>query len=114
MTNTLEYVVRPFQTKQVTYPARVVDSTVATPATDVLVLIGQEGSTKTFNESFSESVTTYGDVTSKEKSRVTEKKHITNPDDESQFVDVELIKKLTVEQGEGRKYQKINFEFNNK
>jgi hypothetical protein len=113
MSNTLEQVVRPFQTKQVTYPARVFD-TAQSAAADVIVMIGQEGATKLFNESFSESVTTYADVTSKEKSRSTEKKHITNPDDDSQFVDVEIIKKLSVEQGEGRTYQKVNFEFNNK
>lgn len=113
MTATLEQVVRPFQTKQVTYPARVVDNT-QTVASDVTILIGKDGATKTFNESFSESTTSYSDVTSKEKSRSTEKKHITNPNDDSQFVDVEIIKKLAVEQGEGRNYQKINFEFNNK
>lgn len=112
MTATLEQVVRPFQTKQVTYPARVFDTT-QPPAADVVVLIGQEGATKLFNESFSESTTSYKDVTSKEKSRTTETKHITNPSDPSQFVDVELIKKLSVEQGQGRTYQKIDYEFNN-
>lgn len=113
MTATLEQVVRPFQTRVVTYPARVFDTT-QSDAGDVIVMIGQQGATKLFNESFSESITTYKDVTSKEKNRTTEKKHITNPSDESQFVDVELIKKLTVEQGTGRQYQKINYEFNNK
>lgn len=112
MTATLEQVVRPFQTKQVTYPARVFDNT-QQPAPDVVILIGQEGSTKLFNESFSENTTSYQDVTSKEKSRTTQKKHITNPDDDTQFVDVELIKKLSLEQGQGRTYQKINYEFNN-
>lgn len=113
MTATLEQVVRPFQTKQVTYPARVVDNT-TTVAANVVVLIGKDGATKTFNESFSENTTSYSDITSKEKSRSTEKKTITNPNDDSQFVDVELIKKLAVEQGEGRTYQKINYEYNNK
>lgn len=113
MTTTLEQVVRPFQTKQVTYPTRVFDTT-QQAASDVVVLIGQDGATKLFNESFSESINTYQDVKSKEKSRSTEKKHITNPADDSQFVDVELIKKLSVEQGQGRTYQKINYEFNNK
>jgi hypothetical protein len=113
MSGSLEQVVRPFQLPQRTYPQRVVDDTTATTPDDVTIQIGKEGATKLFNESFSESTTSYGDVTSKEKSRSTEKKHITNPDDESQFVDVEIIKKLQVEQGQGRTFQRINYEFNN-
>lgn len=113
MITTLEQVVRPFQSKQVTYPARVFDSTQET-AEDVIVLIGKEGTTKTFNESFSSSITQYTEMKSKEKSRSTEVKHITNKDDDTQFVDVEIIKKLTLEQGKGRTYQKIDYEFNNK
>ncbi len=77
-------------------------------------MLGKEGSTKTFNESFSDRVTTYRDQEIKEKSRQTETKRIKNPDDESQFIDVENIKKLVTEQGEGSKYQKSTYSFTNK
>ena len=50
----------------------------------------------------------------KEQSRETETKRIKNPDDESQFVEVENIKKLVTEQGEGAKYQKSTYTFTNK
>jgi len=43
------------------------------------------------------------------------KKRITNPADETQFVDVEKIKKAGDRQGEGpRKYQKATYSFTNK
>ena len=59
-------------------------------------------------------MTTYKDQEIKEQSRQTETKRIKNPDDESQFVDVENIKKLVTEQGEGAKYQKSTYTFTNK
>ena len=58
-------------------------------------------------------MTTYKDQEIKEQSRQTETKRITNPDDDSQFVDVENIKKLVTEQGEGSKYQKSTYRFSN-
>jgi hypothetical protein len=107
-----DYIVRPFQLPQVTYPTRVVDTTQAA-AEDIVLTFGLEGSTKTFSCSFSESVEIYADQTTKEKSRTTQKKRIENPDDPDQHVDVELIKKLTTESGSGSKYQKTNYTFNN-
>jgi hypothetical protein len=109
----MERVVRPFQTRQVSYPQQIIDTTQA-PAEDVILTIGQEGSTKIYNESFSSSVTSYNETKSKETKRETETKRIENDSDPSQFVDVEIIKKLSVEQGKGRDYKKINYEFNNK
>ena len=111
--STLEQIVRPFQRTGVSYPTRIFDPTQKS-AEDTVLALGKEGSTKTFNESFSEKVTTYKDQEIKEKSRQTEKKRITNPDDDNQFVDVENIKKLVTEQGEGSKYQKSTYSFTNK
>jgi hypothetical protein len=110
--STLEQIVRPFQRTGVSYPTRIFDPT-QKPVEDAVLALGREGSTKTFNESFSQRVTTYRDQEIKEKSRETETKRITNPDDDSQFVDVENIKKLVTEQGEGSKYQKSTYNFTN-
>jgi hypothetical protein len=110
--STLEQIVRPFQRTGVSYPTRIFNPT-QKAAEDTVLALGKEGSTKTFNESFSEKVTTYKDQEVKEKSRETETKRITNPDDDSQFVDVENIKKLVTEQGEGSKYQKSTYSFTN-
>ena len=111
--SSLERIVRPFQKSGVSYPTRIFDPT-RRETEDAVLMIGQEGSTKIFNESFSSRVTTYKDQEVKEQSRETETKRIKNPDDESQFVDVENIKKLVTEQGEGAKYQKSTYTFTNK
>ena len=113
MSAALERIVRPFQRSGVSYPTRIFDPT-QKEVEDAVLMIGKEGSTKTFNESFSSRVTTYKDQEVKEQSRETETKRIKNPDDESQFVDVENIKKLVTEQGEGAKYQKSTYTFANK
>jgi hypothetical protein len=109
----LEQIVRPFQLPNVSYPSRIFDESNPKVVEDPVLEIGREGSTKAFNESFSEDVSTYRDAEIKEKSRETEKKHITNPSDDSQFVDVELIKKLTTEQGKGKDYKQSTYTFNN-
>jgi len=108
----LERIIRPFQTHDVSPPQRVTVAEDA-DASDVVLAIGVVGSAKTFNGSESGSITTYQDVKIKEKERETETKHITNPDDDSQFVDVELIKKLTTERGSGQTYQKSEYKLNN-
>ena len=107
-----ENIVRPFQSPQVSYPTRIFDDTTAAAENPVLEL-GKEGSSKVFQESYSASNTTYKDQKSKELSRETEKKRIENPDDPAQYVDVENIKKLVLEQGKGSKYQKVEHEFKN-
>lgn len=107
-----EQIVRPFQRIGVSYPTRIFDPS-QEAVTDMTLVLGQVGSTKTFQVSFSETVNTYADAEIKEKSRETTKKHITNPDDEDQFVDVEIIKKLTTEQGKGKDYKKSIYQFKN-
>jgi antirestriction protein len=107
-----ETIVRPFQRTGVSYPERIFDTT-QKPVVDVTLSLGLEGSTKTFQESFASNITTYKDAQIKELSRETKKKRITNPEDSSQYVDVENIQKLTTEQGKGRNYKKSEYEFSN-
>lgn len=111
--STFDKIVRPFQLPTVTYPTRIFDPTRAPPAAVVEVLYGEDSNAKSFQCSFSESITTYKDEKVKEKSRETSKKRIENPDDSSQFVDVELINKLTTTKGTGSKWQKSDYEFKN-
>ncbi len=54
----LERIVRPFQSKDVTPPQRIEDTT-DTPPENVLIQCGQSGSTKTFNSSYSSTITSY-------------------------------------------------------
>jgi hypothetical protein len=109
-----EKIVRPFQTPQVSYPTRIFDTTVSAGEEILTFEFGKEGGTKVFQESFAENSTIYQDLTSKEQTRKVHKKRVENEDDPDQFVDVEVIDKLTVKQGQGSKYQKTNFEFKNK
>ncbi len=108
----LEQLVRPFQRSGVSYPVRIFDPTQKV-ADDTVLALGKEGATKTFTESLSQRVTTYQDQEIKEKSREIEVKRVTNPDDSNQYVDVENIKKLVTEHGEGAKYQKSTYSFSN-
>lgn len=107
-----ETIVRPFQRREVTLPQRIFDPSETLP-TNVHLTLGIGGQGKTFNESFSEHITIFAETKSEEVSRDTSKKRITNPDDSSQFVDVEVIKKLRTEEGEGRNYRKVELTLKN-
>ena len=91
--SSLERIVRPFQSKDVTPPRRILSPS-ESPADSVLIQCGQAGSTKTFNSSYSSTITSYVENKYRELRRDTSVKRITNPDDETQYVDVELIDKL--------------------
>jgi hypothetical protein len=108
----LERIVRPFATVDVTPPVRVLDPTAA-PIPNIVLELGKVGTVKTLNGSFNSSIDAYTDDAHKEIKRTTETKTITNKDDPSQSVDVELIKKLTTEKGSQDTYKKSTFEFNN-
>jgi|SRR4051812_42666943 hypothetical protein len=108
----LEYIVRPFQSFPVTPPQRVIDPT--SPDVPNLVLaFGFEGQVKTLNGSFNSTINGYTDDHHKELSRETSIKKITNPDDSSQSLDVELINKLTTEKGTGVNYKKSTYDLKN-
>jgi hypothetical protein len=88
-----ERIVRPFQTKDVTPPQRIStpdDPTVA----NVTIKCGAVGETKTFNGSHSSQVTAYVKSQRRELARQTSIKRITNPEDASQYVDVEVVDRL--------------------
>ena len=101
---TFETIVRPFQTIGVSPPVRVV--TTEKNTSDVVLQLGLTGSGRIFNCTESSSLSFYHDRENKEFERKTQTKKVTNPDDENQFIDVELIKKLTVKGGSGLTYEK--------
>ena len=105
----LERIVRPFQSKDVAPPSRIIDTTVEAPD-NVLIECGKVGTTKTFNASYSCTTTLYVDNSTREISRATTTKRITNPDDESQYVDVEVIDTL---KSSGLNGQKTNVFYEN-
>jgi hypothetical protein len=106
----LERIVRPFQSRDVTPPQRILNP--SEPQVDnVLIQCGQTGSTKTFNSSYSSTITSYVESKHRELSRETSVKRITNPDDDSQYVDVELIDKLKTSGVNG---QETTFTYKNK
>lgn len=108
----LEYIVRPFQSFPVTPPQRVIDPDVP-EAPNLVLAFGFEGQVKTLNASETSNTTGYTDDAHKELSRETSIKHITNPDDPSQSLDVELINKLTTEKGTGVNYKKSTYDLKN-
>ncbi len=106
----LERIVRPFQSKDVTPPRRILAPS-EPPVDNVLIQCGQAGSTKTFNSSYSSTITAYVEAKHRELNRETSVKRITNPDDETQYVDVELIDKLKTSGVNG---QETTFTYKNK
>jgi hypothetical protein len=106
----LERIVRPFQSKDVTPPQRIFSPS-ETPVDNVRIVCGQTGSTKTFNSSYSSTITSYVENRHRELTRETSVKRITNPEDETQYVDVELIDKLKVSGVNG---QETTFTYKNK
>jgi hypothetical protein len=108
-----DHIVRPFQLPNVTYPTRIFDPTKPAVVDDVVKTFGEDGQGKSYQCSFNQNQTTYKDEEVKEQDRDTHKKKITNPDDDSQFVEVELIDKLTTEKGRGSKWQKTKYKFEN-
>lgn len=108
----LERIVRPFQTRDTSPPARFVDPN-AQVVPNLVLQFGMEGDIKTLDGAFSSNLTGYTDDNHTELSRETSIKRITNPDDPSQGLDVELINKFTTEKGSGKNYKKSNFDLKN-
>ena len=88
-----EKIVRPFQSKDVTPPQVILDPA-AEPLDNVKISCGATGETKTFSGSFSLERSYYVGQQLREVARETTTKRITNPDDPSQYVDVETIDKI--------------------
>lgn len=93
--NSLELLVRPFQARTVTPPKRV---TVGEKAVDpVNVSIGAEGGMALAFSAFTViEFKTEDSFTYQETERRTSIKRITNPDDSSQYVDVERIEQVSL------------------
>lgn len=108
----LELIVRPFQTRDVTPPTKIVgkEKTVESPE----LMLGDEGG-KAFevNLSFGANVDVNDKDTYVELKRDTSTKRVENPDDNSQFVDVEVINKLWT-RNKLDPNLKRNYELNNK
>ena len=96
---TFERIVRPFQTGNVSPPTRIAPAGDEKPSENVLRIIGKGGRVITYNGSSHASASYYMEAVETEfaqsPSRKTHVKRITNPDDESQFIDVEVIDEIT-------------------
>jgi hypothetical protein len=88
----LEYVVRPFQKQQVALPATIEDE--AADAPNVVVALASKGNAVTFAYSFASSAGVGNKFT--EVERTSRRVRVENPDDPSQFVEVQRAKKITV------------------
>ena len=108
----LDLIVRPFQSVNVTPPQAV--RIAATAPENVVLQIGLEGEGKTFTGNFSSSESFYMGQHVKETSRKTSEKRIENPDDPDQFVMVSDIDHLDTKAGRGQQYQGTRYSFDNK
>jgi len=86
----LEYVVRPFATKKVTPPTRLVESE-TTVADAVIVVSGAEGLVQKWTLTATQDFNVKDKDTYKEQSRKTTPKRVENPDDPDQYVMVDRI-----------------------
>jgi hypothetical protein len=102
----LEQLTRPFQTRDLS-PPRLVVRPNTEPVPDIVVICGDSGEVKTFNGSYREDITFYAEQVQIEKKteRKKETKHITNPDDPEQQLEVEVAKQITTKRGHGMSYQ---------
>lgn len=101
----LEKVVRPFQSGDPFTARRLtpVKQRATEDEEDVVVLWG-DGISSTYT-AFAVSGLVGGTVNYTEKSRVTSTQRIENPDDATQFVDVERIEKLTMANSQGNEIE---------
>lgn len=110
----LEKLVRPFQLQGFS-PAQAVPGAAVAPVDNAVLAIGQEGATKTFSGNYRRNVTFYMDAQNKEMTgsdkREVTKKRIENPDDNTQYVEVEVIDKLHTMGPNGQKKTTV---YNNK
>lgn len=91
-----EQLVRPFQLEDVTPPKRLMEA--EKDVEDVIVTFGKAGSGKTFiYEIFLfTNFSSEDDRTHIEVSRKEDTKHVTNPSDSEQFVDLKVMRELKV------------------
>ena len=110
---TFERIVRPFQTVQVAplpQGATVLEPNVPLPP--ITLVFGQSGDIKSLNGSGSSESTAFTDDKMKETKRETVVKRVENPDDSSQYVNVENPKKIEMESGKADTFKRQEMEFN--
>jgi hypothetical protein len=91
----LELIVRPFQSKDVTPPKRIIEAEKQVDPVDVS--IGSEGGTALLFRAFSViEFKTEDSYTYREIDRKTHTKRVENPDDPSQYVEVERIDQISL------------------
>ena len=103
----MEYIVRPFLPSSIRLPAPPEGESEFAP--NVVVALAQQGSAVTFAWSSSASLTP-GKTKYKEVERTTKKVRVENPDDPSQFVEVDRVKKITVANEDSAK-EKLTWTF---
>lgn len=90
----LELIVRPFQTRDVTPPVKIVPTKPVAVDAPVLLIGSSGGQVIALTAQVALEFNVDDKNTYKEIKRDTTTRRVTNPDDSSQFVDVELINKL--------------------
>ena len=95
-----ERIVRPFQTRDVTPSQRIFDPSEVAQE-NVTLKCGEVGSTTTFSGNYSGSVSSYCPSRQREMSRTVETKRIENPDDSTQYVNVEMAKSIKFNENNG-------------
>lgn len=103
---TLERVVRPFQSDS-SFPTTRVTLTPPETVENVVIAVGLEGgNVKKMNGSFSLTKSKYCDQKSKTYPKKVVTQRIKNPDDEEQYVDVDVLDKIQTKRGAGQDYLK--------
>jgi len=108
-----EKLIRPFQVRPIS-PTFSVPQPGAPVAENVAVEAGRPGEGTIFHGNKTYSSSSYMDAKGSELSRKTHVNRIKNKDDPTQYIDVEVIDKLTTQGNTGQKYIKTNYEFKNK
>lgn len=103
---TLEKIVRPFQLFEVSRPTRIKVEETKTADNCVLEFGTDPGKLKTVKGNASATVSIYIDNKTKTKALETSTWRVKNPDDDSQYVDVEVVDKARRKRGAGLDYQK--------
>lgn len=100
--SSIEKIVRPFQVTPIinlfprdTPPVVIVDSESASESEPFDGLVFGESNDSQFNQTGVSGFKTSADKTLNETQRTTTKQRVKNPDDETQFVDVDVVQKIT-------------------
>jgi hypothetical protein len=102
-----ENLVRPFQLRDITPPSRIIDTTVSTPANVTLSYGDAATDPKVVQISSNTTISYYMDTKGTADASNTSIVRVSNPNDKSQFVDMERIDKQVYKEGAGQYYKKV-------